>query len=153
MAAQEKPNEAELWSILYSELRRNHLNFYLSRIRDKKAAKRFFKEALQLFDFSVSFVITADKTSSYPGEIQASLNDKVEQDHRLIRSMLGLKLLRTVPYILCGTEAMHILKKKQIYQRGVSVQNQKEFIPSISCMEWLHKLTTLEKLLLFGFSQ
>ena len=75
-----------------------------------------------------------------------ALNNKVEQDHRLIRFMLGLNLLRTVPYILCGTESMHILKKKQIHQRGMSVQNQKEFIASISCLEWLHKLTTLEKL-------
>ena len=42
--------------------------------------------------------------------------------------MLGLKLLRTAIYILCGTEAIHILKKKQIRQRVMSVQNQKEFI-------------------------
>ncbi|QLK09330.1 hypothetical protein BMG_6102 (plasmid) [Priestia megaterium] len=39
-----------------------------------------------------------------------------------------MKLLRTTTYILCGTEAIHIFKKKQIRQRVMSVQNQKEFI-------------------------
>lgn len=45
--------------------------------------------------------------------------------------MLGLKLLRTVTYILCGTEAIHILKKKQIRQRVMSVQNLKQFIHNL----------------------
>ncbi|WP_371400023.1 hypothetical protein [Priestia megaterium] len=62
-----------------------------------------------------------------------ALNNKVEQDHRLIRFMLGLNLLRTVPYILCGTESMHILKKKQIHQRGDVCSKSKRIHP-------IHKL-------------
>lgn len=50
-----------------------------------------------------------------------------ELDER-VRRMLGLKSLRTATYILCGIEAMHMIKKKQIHQRMTSAQNQKEFI-------------------------
>ncbi len=60
------------------------------------------------------------------------LNNIVEQDHRFIkkrvRSILGLKSFCTATYILCGIEAVHMIKKKQIHQRVTSIQNQKEFI-------------------------
>ncbi|AJK38236.1 TPA: DDE-type integrase/transposase/recombinase [Bacillus thuringiensis] len=50
----------------------------------------------------------------------------MEQDHRFIkkrvRSMLGLKLLRTATLILSGIEAMHMIKK-QIDLRDHYVQN------------------------------
>ncbi len=42
--------------------------------------------------------------------------------------MLGLKSFRTAKAIISGIEAMHMIKKKQVYQELRSVQNQKEFI-------------------------
>nr|WP_285290734.1 MULTISPECIES: DDE-type integrase/transposase/recombinase [unclassified Bacillus (in: firmicutes)] len=63
---------------------------------------------------------------------QKYLNNIIEQDHRFIkkrvRSMLGLKSLRTAKKILSGMEAMHMLQKKQVFLREKSVKNQKEFI-------------------------
>lgn len=63
------------------------------------------------------------------------MNNIVEQDHRFIkkriRSMLGLKSFDTATSILSGVEAMHMIKKEQIALRNQSVQNQKEFHPSI----------------------
>ena len=60
------------------------------------------------------------------------LNNIVEQDHRFIKrrvcSMLGLKSFRTATYLLSDIEAMHMIKKKQVYQEVESGQNQKEFI-------------------------
>ena len=42
--------------------------------------------------------------------------------------MLGLKSFRTATYILCGIEAMHMIKKKQVHQGAKSAQNEVEFI-------------------------
>jgi len=115
----------------------NTIDFYLSKTRDYKAAKRFFKKALCSFHVSMPRVITVDKNPAYPVAIEEFkkekkmpvgiqirrikyLNNTVEQDHRFIkkrvRSMLGLKLFRTATYILSGIEIMHMLKKKQVYQ-------------------------------------
>ncbi|GAA3332502.1 hypothetical protein GCM10020331_092890 [Ectobacillus funiculus] len=64
------------------------------------------------------------------------LNNIVEQDHRFIkkrvRSMLGLKSFRTATYILSGIEAMHMIKKRSKFIKGVkSAQNRKEFIDKL----------------------
>src|SRR6476620_1471117 len=127
----------------------NTIDFYLSKTRDKKAAKRFFKKALQSFHVSKPRVITVDKNPTYPIEIeqlkkeksipggmrlrqQKYLNNIVEQDHRFIkkriRSMLGFKCFATATFILSGAEAIHMIKKEQVDLRDQSVQNQKEFI-------------------------
>ena len=127
----------------------NTIDFYLSKIRDKKATKRFFKKALRSFHASKPRVITVDKNPAYPITIeelkkeksipdgmqlrqQKYLNNIVEQDHRFIkkrvRSMLGLKTFRTAKQIICGVEAMHMLKKGQLQQGVKSVQNEIEFI-------------------------
>ncbi|EOQ05668.1 transposase [Bacillus cereus VDM021] len=139
------------WMYLYRAVdsEGNTIDFYLSKTRDHKAAKLFFKKALRSFHVSKPRVITVDKNPAYPIAIQELkkekkmpigiqlrqvkyLNNIVEQDHRFIkkrvRPMLGLKSLRTATYILCGIEAMHMIKKKQIHQRMTSTQNQKEFI-------------------------
>ncbi|EOP63338.1 transposase [Bacillus cereus VDM006] len=139
------------WMYLYRAVdsEGNTIDFYLSKTRDHKAAKLFFKKALRSFHVSKPRVITVDKNPAYPIAIQELkkekkmpigiqlrqvkyLNNIVEQDHRFIkkrvRPMLGLKSLRTATYILCGIEAMHMIKKKQIHQRMTSAQNQKEFI-------------------------
>ena len=139
------------WMYLYRAVdsEGNTIDFYLSKTRDHKAAKRFFKKALRSFHVSKPRVITVDKNPAYPIAIEELkkekkmpvgiqirqvkyLNNIVEQDHRFIkkrvRSMLGLKSFRTAKSILSGIEAMHIIKKGQLALRDKSVQNQVKFI-------------------------
>ena len=139
------------WMYLYRAVdsEGNTIDFYLSKTRDKKATKRFFKKALRSFHVSKPRVITVDKNPAYPIAVEELrkeknmpsgtqlrqkkyLNNIVEQDHRFIkkrvRSMLGLKSFRTATYILSGIEAMHMIKKKQVHQGVKSAQNEVEFI-------------------------
>ncbi|WP_243526965.1 IS6 family transposase [Bacillus pseudomycoides] len=139
------------WMYLYRSVdsKGNTIDFYLSKTRDHKAAKRFFKKALRSFHVSKLRVITVDKNPAYPMAIEELkkekkmpvgiqirqvkyLNNIVEQDHRFIkrrvRSMLGLKSFKTAISILSGVEAMHMMKKRQLVLMDKSVQNQKEFI-------------------------
>jgi transposase-like protein len=139
------------WMYLYRAVdsKGSTIDFYLSETRDTKAAKRFFKKALRSFHVSKPRVITVDKNPAYPIAIeqlkkeksipdgmqlrqQKYLNNIVEQDHRFIkkrvRSMLGLKSLRTATLILSGIEAMHMMKKGQLHQRVKSARNEAEFI-------------------------
>ncbi|WP_219375338.1 IS6 family transposase [Bacillus mycoides] len=125
------------------------IDFHLSKTRDHRSAKRFFKKALQSFHVSNPRVITVDKNPAYPIAIEELktekkmpvgiqirqvkyLNNIVEQDHRFIkkrvRSMLGLKSFRTAKSILSGIEAMHIIKKGQLILRDKSVKNEVKFI-------------------------
>ena len=123
------------WMYLYRAVdsEGNSIDFYLSELRDKQAAKRFFKKALATCHSTTPRVIAVDKNPVYPLAIQdlkeeksmpegirvrqiRYLNNIVEQDHRFIkkkrvRSMLGLKSFRTATYILSGIEAMHMVKK------------------------------------------
>ncbi|CAM4305968.1 IS6 family transposase [Bacillus paramycoides] len=135
------------WMYLYRTIdsKGNTIDFHLSKTRDHRAAKRFFKKALQSFHVSKPRVITVDKNPAYPIAIEELkkekrmpvgiqirqikyLNNIVEQDHRFIkkrvRSMLGLKSFRTAKSI----EAMHIIKKGQLILRDKSVQNEMKFI-------------------------
>ncbi|MGX5586521.1 IS6 family transposase [Bacillus thuringiensis] len=139
------------WMYLYRAVdsEGNTIDFYLSKSRNHKAAKRFFKKALRSFHVSKPCAITVDKNPAYPIAISGLkkekkmplgiqirqikyLNNIVEQDHRFIkkriRFMLGLKSFRTATFILAGVEAMHMIKKEQIDLRDQSVQNQKQFI-------------------------
>ncbi|MFB9759094.1 IS6 family transposase [Ectobacillus funiculus] len=142
------------WMYLYRAVdsEGSTIDFYLSKTRDHKAAKHFFKKALRSFHVSKPRVITVDKNPAYPIAIEELrkeknmpsgmqlrqkkyLNNIVEQDHRFIkrrvRSMLGLKSFRTANYILSGIEAMHMIKKKQVHQGVKSAQNRKEFIDKL----------------------
>ncbi|QTL52693.1 IS6 family transposase [Priestia aryabhattai] len=139
------------WMYLYRAVdsKGNTIDFYLSKTRDTKAAKRFFKKALRSFHVSKPHVITVDKNPAYPIAIEELKNQKkmpvgiqlrqvkylnniIEQDHRFIkkrvRSMLGLKSFSTATSILSGIEAMHMIKKGQLISQDKSVQNQVEFI-------------------------
>ena len=139
------------WMYLYRAVdsEGNTIDFYLSKTRDPKAAKRFFKKALRSFHVSKPRVITVDKNPAYPMAIEELkkekkmpvgiqirqvkyLNNIVEQDHRFIkkrvRSMLGLKSFRTAQSILKGIESMHIIKKGQLALQDKSVQNRVKFI-------------------------
>ncbi len=139
------------WMYLYRAVdsEGNTIDFYLSKSRNHKAAKRFFKKALQSLHVSKPRVITVDKNPAYPIAIeqlkkeksipdgmqlrqQKYLNNIVEQDHRFIkkriRSMLGFKSYKTSATILSGVEAMHMLKKEQIDLQDQSVQNRNIFM-------------------------
>ncbi|EJR62445.1 hypothetical protein IIO_02376 [Bacillus cereus VD115] len=136
-----------LYRVVDSE--ENTIDFYLSKSRDKQAAKFFFKKALAVSYVSKPRVITVDKNPAYPTAIQTLkeekhmpksinlrqvryLNNMVEQDQcfikKRVRSMLGFKSFSTATSILAGIEAMHMIKKEQIDLQDQSVQNQKEFI-------------------------
>ncbi|MBZ5753406.1 IS6 family transposase [Metabacillus rhizolycopersici] len=143
------------WMYLYRAVdsEGNTIDFYLSKTRDQKAAKCFFKKALRFFHVSKPRVITVDKNPAYPVAIQQLkdeqkvpegiqmrqvkyLNNIVEQDHRFIkkrvRSMLGFKTYETATSIVRGIEALHMMKKGQVHQQQVkSVQNRKEFIDKL----------------------
>jgi transposase-like protein len=142
------------WMYLYRAVdsEGSTIDFYLSKTRDHKAAKRFFKKALRSFHVSKPRVITVDKNPAYPIAVEELrkeknmpsgmqlrqkkyLNNIMEQDHRFIkkrvRSMLGLKSFRTATYILIDIEAMHMIKKRQIHQGVKSAQNRKEFIDKL----------------------
>ncbi|WP_028402203.1 IS6 family transposase [Ectobacillus panaciterrae] len=139
------------WMYLYRAVdsKGDTIDFYLSKTRDQKAAKRFFKKALRSFHVSKPRVITVDKNPAYPIAVEELrkeknmpsgmqlrqkkyLNNIVEQDHRFIkkrvRSMLGLKSFRIATYILSGIEAMHMMKKEQTLQGEKSVRNQVNLI-------------------------
>ncbi|SCC02667.1 Transposase [Bacillus mycoides] len=48
----------------------NTIDFFLSKTRDQKAAKRFFKKALWSFHVSKPRVITVNKNPAYPIAIE-----------------------------------------------------------------------------------
>ncbi|MGE7635582.1 IS6 family transposase [Bacillus paramycoides] len=139
------------WMYLYRDVdsKGNTIDFYLSKTRDQKAAKRFFKKALRSFHVSKPSVITVDKNPAYPVAIEELkeenmmpegiqirqvkyLNNIVEQDHRFIkkrvRSMLGFKSFKIATFILSGVEAMYMVKKRQLHQQVESTQNEVKFI-------------------------
>ncbi|MED3855507.1 IS6 family transposase [Priestia megaterium] len=139
------------WMYLYRAVdsEGNTIDFHLSKTRDHRAAKRFFKKALWSFHVSKPRVITVDKNLAYPIAIEELNKEKkmpvgiqirqvkypnniVEQDHRFIkkrvRSMLGLKSFRTATSIISGIEAMHMIKKGQLVLQDKSVRNQMKFI-------------------------
>ena len=89
------------WKYLYRAVDSagNTVDFMLSAKRDKKAAKRFLKKALNSNHNQIPKVITVDKNAAYPPAINELKNDKilpknvgirqikylnniVEQDHR-----------------------------------------------------------------------
>ncbi|MED1478258.1 IS6 family transposase [Bacillus pseudomycoides] len=139
------------WMYVYRAVdsEENTIDFYLSKSRDKQAAKRFFKKALAASHICKPRVITVDKNPAYPVAIQELkeekhmpegiqirqvkyLNNIVEQDHRFIkkrvRSMLGFKSYETATSILSGVEAMHMMKKGQLNLQVKSAQNEVGFI-------------------------
>jgi IS6 family transposase len=56
------------WMYLYRavDFEGNTINFYLSKTRDRKTERRFFRKALRSFHVSKSRVITVDKNSACP---------------------------------------------------------------------------------------
>ena len=66
------------WIYLYRAVdsEGNTIDFYLSKARNKQAAKRFFKKALAFSRVSKPRVITVDKNPAYPIAIQELKEEK-----------------------------------------------------------------------------
>ena len=111
----------------------------LSAKRDRRAAKRFFCQALKTTHKCSPRVINVDKNAAYPPavdelkteEILAQscnfrqnkyLNNIVEQDHRFIKkrvnSSLGFKSFYTARRTIIGYQMMNMIRKGQV--TGVS---------------------------------
>ena len=110
------------------------IDFMLSARRDKRAARRFFRQALGRENTRNPREIVTDRLTSYPGALRGMkragelwrftrhrrgrwLNNLVEQDHRRIKRrtgpMLGFGSFRTARRTLAGVEALAMLSKGQ----------------------------------------
>ena len=111
------------------------VDFLLTARRDRKAALRFLRKAIDRH--GVPGTITIDKSGantaaivSYNAEQDADveirqvkyLNNIVEQDHRAIkrlaRPMLGFKAFWSAAITLAGIEIMHMIRKGQLSKAG-----------------------------------
>ena len=111
------------------------IDFYLSRTRSKKAAKRFLGKLIRLPRTEDPRVITTDKNPAYPpalaelkeeGKFKKTeqrcskyMNNLIEQDHRRVkwqnRHAMGYWSYKTAYRTIRGIETMHMLFKKQLY--------------------------------------
>jgi transposase-like protein len=131
----------------------NTIGFLLSAKRDRRAAKRFFRQALKATHTQLPRVINVDKNPAYPTAIDELkteelvttscelrqnkyLNNIVEQDHRfikrLVNSGLGFKSFYTASKTISGYETMNMIRKGQL--QGVSkgdIVGQVKFIADI----------------------
>lgn len=122
------------WYYLYRAVNRQGktVDFLLTKRRDMKAARRFFKNAISKHACPIK--VTIDKSGANKKAIESFnigftafkpitirqnkyLNNRIEQDHRFIkkrvRAMLGFKSFRSAQIILSGIELMHMLRKEQ----------------------------------------
>ncbi len=139
------------WKYFYRAVDSNGdtIDFMLSAKRDQKAAKRFFKKALNSNHDQIPRVITVDKNPAYPPAINKLKNDKIlpinvgirqikylnniiEQDHRsikrIVNPMLGFQSFHTAIKTLKGIEAMNMIKKGQVKNLNYSGLNEAKYI-------------------------
>ncbi|MDO4536511.1 MAG: IS6 family transposase [Clostridium perfringens] len=136
------------WIYLYRAIdsHGDTIDFYLSKTRDTKGAKRFFTKALKVSNSSCLKVITVDKNPPYKAAIPEMklekklkqktilrqikyLNNIIEQDHRFIKKKVRYtKSFKTAKRTLAGIEAMHMIKKGQVKNSIKSVLFEMQFI-------------------------
>ena len=139
------------WNYFYRAVDSNGdtIDFMLSAKRNQKAAKRFFKKALNSNHNQIPRVITVDKNSAYPPAIDKLKNEKnlfknveirqtrylnniLEQDHRsikrIVNPMFGFQSFRYANKTLKGIEAMNMIKKRQVNNLNYSVLNEVKYI-------------------------
>jgi len=125
------------WKYLYRAVDKAGatVDFLLTAKRDRKAALRFLRKAINWN--GTPGKVTIDKSGantaaleSHNAETEACieirqikyLNNIVEQDHRAIkrltRPMLGFKSLRSAAVTLAGIELMHMIRKGQLLPTG-----------------------------------
>jgi len=142
-----------VWKYLYRAVdsEGNTLDFLLSAKRDGKAAARFLRRMLKAQHTQTPRVINVDKNAAYPVAMETLkgdetlaettelrqvkyLNNVVEQDHRNIkrmtRPMMGFKSFNSARRTLCGIEAISMIKKGQVVEKGDGV-SQAKFIEEI----------------------
>jgi len=127
------------------------IDFYLSKTRDRKAAKKFLKNMYELERTSEPRVMNVDLNPAYPAafsELQLSglfketdlrkskyLNNIIEQDHRRVkwknRHAMGYASFATAKQTMRGIEAMHMIFKRQIKGVGKGIVAIKSFIESL----------------------
>ena len=110
------------------------IDFWLSKHRDKDAARKFLQKSMGAEHNQMPRVITTDKYPAsevaiaeeiYLGDLSVMtqhrmvkyLNNIVEQDHRLIKRVLkpklGLQNFESAAALISGIEIMHMLHKQQ----------------------------------------
>lgn len=143
------------WKYLYRAVDSdgNTIDFMLSAKRNKRAAKRFFCNALKTFHTLAPRVINVDRNAAYPPAIDELksekildrtcefrqnkyLNNMVEQDHRYIKKLvnlgLGFKSFHTARRTVVGYETMNTIRKGQIQQvKKGDILGQVEFVDQI----------------------
>ncbi|EIM94447.1 ISBmu21 transposase, partial [Paraburkholderia hospita] len=127
------------WKYLYRAVDKagNTVDFLLRAYRDKAAARRYFEKAIDRN--GTPETVTMDKSGANLAALQAInaeretpikvrqvkyLNNIVEQDHRAIkrrtRPMMGFKDFQCARIILSGIETMHMIRKGQMKDSGVT---------------------------------
>ncbi|MGB5770003.1 MAG: IS6 family transposase [Crocosphaera sp.] len=143
------------WKYLYRAVdsEGNTLDFMLSAKRNKIAARRFLKKALEANHNKLPRVINTDKDQAYPLAVNRLkqekklkedselrrvkyLNNLIEQDHRrvkkIIKAGLGYQSFRTAWKTIRGIEMIQMIRKGQVrnVSKGDSM-SQKKFIESL----------------------
>ncbi len=142
-----------VWRYLYRAVDSDGktIDFYLSKTRDRKAAKKFLKNMHELERTSEPRVMNVDLNPAYPAafsELQSSglfketdlrkckyLNNIIEQDHRRVkwknRHAMGYASFETAKQTMRGIDAMHMIFKRQIKGVGKGITAIKSFIESL----------------------
>jgi putative transposase len=127
------------WKYLYRVVDKagNTVDFLLRAHRDKAAARRHIEKAIDRN--GAPEIVTLDKSGANLTALQAInaeretpikvrqfkyLNNIVERDHRavkrIIKTMMGFKDFRCTRIILSGIEVMHMIRKGQMKDDGVT---------------------------------
>ena len=143
------------WKYLYRAVDSsgNTLDFLLTAQRDASAAKRFFLKAMNANHIQEPRVINVDKNAAYPKAVEELkqkkelfesvelrqnkyLNNRVEQDHRFIKSLvkpgMGFGSFNTARRTIKDYETMNMLRKGQVkkVEKG-AVRERVKFIAEI----------------------
>ena len=131
----------------------NVLEFLLTKNRDKKAAKRFFKKMLGNKHVPNPRVINVDKNKAYPpavAELKKEkliakrcklrqvkyLNNIVEQSHRFIKKLVKnnqwFQYFKTARRTIAGFEIMNMIRHGQVrYIKKIDILAQKRFVETL----------------------
>jgi transposase-like protein len=139
------------WHYLYRAIDKNGntLDWMLSRNRNKKSAKRFFKKMLNNSYTVDPRVINVDKSPTFPPALSEPksaadmpkktklraikyLNNSMENDHKFTKSKSRYRQwyqsFASARKTLDGMEAMRMVQKGQIRYVGTNIKKQNDFI-------------------------
>ncbi len=143
-----------VWNYLYRAIDKegSTMDWMLSKNRNKKAAKRFFKKLLGSSHTIDPRVINVDKSPTFPpalSELQAVneapkktklraikyLNNRMENDHKATKSKSRYRQwyqsFRTARNTLDDIETMRMIQKGQVRYVGKNVAKQNSFVRSL----------------------